>query len=234
MTSVETIVAIANGKTARVGVPLSRSLNFLKIRDVNDLSFHIKGRFSKAAVSGQNYTTVYEGMTFDTGKHGDFDCVELLNESGVDLTITVLCSDGVILDFVGQKGRDSEASDLSIVEVLSESAVIFKPSQALMLTCSIDLTNNVIGYFNSAFRVFLRTIEITASPRSTASNSYDFWFKHSALTTPIRFWRGSRAAGTTLTPTSMRLEVNAVVNTAESFAVGCTTANTDFVLIVRT
>lgn len=236
MTSVETIVEIANGKTARVGVPLSRSLNFLKIRDVNDLSFPVKGRFSKAAVSGQNYTTVYEGMTFDTGKHGDFDCVELLNESGVDLTITILCSDGVILDFVGQKQRDAESADMYFRNVAAGTPILLLPGRTLMLTSSDDLTNSDVFYCDDSARLFLRSIQISVAPRnSLAVGSFGFRFNHSAYADSVYFFRGNRAsASSSYTPNFVTLNFDAVVNETYPFILNCTTVNTDFVLIVKT
>lgn len=236
MTSVETIVEIASGKTARVGVPLSRSLNFLKIRDANDLSFPIKGRFSKVAVSGQNYTTVYEGMTFDTGKHGDFDCVELFNDGSADLVVTVLCSDGVILDFVGQKARDEANSDVDIRDLAAGYPVTLQAGKTLLLTCKTDLSAGGVFTISAASRLFLRSIQLSAVPRNTsAPSSYDFSFSHSNSIPPTHFWRGARGlASSSFTTNLFNLEIGAIVAEVHAFGVTATTDNTDFVCVVKT
>jgi hypothetical protein len=124
----------ANGNF-RLSVPLSRSVNFFSIRDVNLNIATLDSRFSLSSQSAQNYAPVWEGQTVDVGQNEEyFDYIEFRNNNSFDVNATVILTSGVVYDSIGQKVREEGMhSSSGFITVWNSSAD------------ALDLSNMVAG-----------------------------------------------------------------------------------------
>jgi hypothetical protein len=116
---------VAANTPYRLSTPVSRSINFFSIRDVNRNLASLLCRFSISNESAQNYAPIWEGQTIDVGETSNgFDYVEFNNLNSYDVYVTVTLSSGVIYDFVGQKEREKDIHNAGYLTVWDSGAPI--------------------------------------------------------------------------------------------------------------